>query len=92
MINYGYRPASDSTLAAIAAMDRVCRDHGTDLGTAALQASVRDPRVAYTVVGMSRPARITALLESLAQPLPDTFFAELETLRPGAEHWLDAPF
>lgn len=91
LVNYGYRPAPEATLSAIAAMSELCREHGTDLGTAALQASVRDARVAYTVVGMSRRTRISSTMESLAQPLPDAFFDQLDALRPGAEHWLDAP-
>lgn len=89
LTSYGYRPASEATLSAVAAMDRLCTEHGTDLATAALQASVRDVRVATTVVGLSTPARLDALLTSLAVELPDTLFTELEALRPSREHWLD---
>lgn len=87
--NYGYRPASEATLRAIAAMQRVCAEHDTDLATAALQASVRDARVATTVVGLSRPARLDALVASLGVELPDALFAELDDLLPSRDHWLD---
>ncbi|CAA9294058.1 MAG: Aldo/keto reductase [uncultured Friedmanniella sp.] len=86
---YGYREASPATLAAVEAMRGVCVAHGTDLATAALQASVRDPRVSTTVVGLSRPARLDALVAALGTELPDALFDALEDLRPPREHWLD---
>jgi D-threo-aldose 1-dehydrogenase len=86
---YGYQEASPVTLEAIEAMRRLCSEHGTDLATAALQASVRDSRVSTTVVGLSRPARLDALLDALAVELPDDLFGALEQLRPPREHWLD---
>lgn len=86
---YGYREASPVTLEAIEAMRRTCTEHGTDLAAAALQASVRDPRVSTTVVGLSSPARLDALLVSLGVELPDALFDALEELRPSREHWLD---
>jgi D-threo-aldose 1-dehydrogenase len=87
--SYGYRPASPATLAAIEAMQQVCAQRGTDLATAALQASVRDPRVSTTVVGLSSPSRLDALVAALATELPDEVFAELEELLPSRDHWLD---
>ncbi|GAA1434316.1 aldo/keto reductase [Microlunatus lacustris] len=86
---YGYREASPETLAAVEAMRAVCADHGTDLATAALQTSVRDPRVSTTVVGLSKPARLDALVAALGTDLPDGLFDALEDLRPPREHWLD---
>ncbi len=88
---YGYHPASPGTLAAVAAMDRLCTEAGTDLATAALQASVRDERISTTVVGLSSPSRLDRLLTALAADLPDDLFEALEELRPAREHWLDFP-
>jgi D-threo-aldose 1-dehydrogenase len=87
--SYGYRPAPQAILDAVATMDRLCREAGTDLATAALQASVRDPDVTMTVVGLSSPARLDALVDSLAADLPDDLFAALAGLLPTREHWLD---
>ena len=86
---YGYREASPVTLAAVDAMRQLCAEHGTDLATAALQASVRDPRVSTTVVGLSKPARLDALVAALGTDLPDALFDALEDLCPPREHWLD---
>lgn len=74
---YGYRPASAETLASIAAMDEAARDAGTDLATAALQASVRDPRINATVVGMSEPAGLDGVVAALDEDLPPEFLDHL---------------
>ena len=88
---YGYRPAPPQVLAAVAAMRAVCARYGTDLAAAALQFSVRDETFASTIVGMSRPERIATTVAAAQQRLPDDLFAELETLLPARELWLDAP-
>ena len=88
---YAYREADPAVLAAVDAMARLCEQHGTTLATAALQASVRDPRVATTLVGVSSPARVESLLRSLEEDLGDDFFEALDRLRPAPEHWLEPP-
>ncbi len=88
---YGYRPASEETLRSISDMRDACRRWGTTLGAAAIAFSVRDPRVATTIVGISRPERITATLDAAALDLPQEFWDELESHLPSPEHWLDAP-
>ncbi len=87
--HYGYRPASEATLGAIDAMADLCRQHGTDLATAALHASVSDSRISTTVVGLSSPSRLAALVDSLSVELPPGLLEELTALRPAREHWLD---
>ena len=87
---YGYRPASATTLSAISAMREVCRRWGTTLAAAAIRFSTRDPRIASTVVGISRPERIQPTLDAAALDLPQQFWDELEALLPPADNWLDA--
>ena len=62
---------------------------GSGVAAAALQFSVRHPRVASTVVGISAPARIGELAALMAQPIPDELWAELDALAVAPEHWLD---
>lgn len=88
---YAYAPASEATVAAVDAMAAVCARYGTDIGTAALQFSLRDPEVSTTVVGMSRVARLDATLAAASTPLPSDLFAELEEHVPAVEHWLEPP-
>jgi D-threo-aldose 1-dehydrogenase len=87
--SYGYRPASADTLTAIARMDALCRQHGTDLATAALQASVNDARISTTVIGFSKPSRLDRILTGLSAELPPDLFERLEELLPARENWLD---
>jgi D-threo-aldose 1-dehydrogenase len=87
---YGYREASPATLEAVRRMAQLCARWGTDLATAALQFSLRDPRVHFTVVGISKRHRLDGLLAAAGSELPQEFWNELETLVPGPENWLDA--
>jgi D-threo-aldose 1-dehydrogenase len=82
---YAYRPASPDLLGRIRAMEEVCREAGVPLAAAALQFSLRDPRVASTVIGVSRPERIDEIVELATLELPAGLAERLEALRPGAE-------
>jgi D-threo-aldose 1-dehydrogenase len=88
---YGYRQVSPATLEAIGRMAELCARWGIDLPTAALQFSLRDPRVHFTVVGISKRRRLDGLLEAVGVELRQEFWDELETLVPEPENWLDAP-
>jgi D-threo-aldose 1-dehydrogenase len=69
-------------------MMAACERHGVPLAAAALQFSVRDPRVHSTVVGMSSPKRIAQTLDLLAVDIPEDLWEELLALTPPREHWL----
>lgn len=86
---YGYRPAKDATVNAAFALEALCREWGTDLATAALQFSLRDPRIHMSVVGISKPERIDTLLASANAELPEEFWAAAEDLVPEPSNWLD---
>jgi len=88
---YSYRPASRDLLDAIAAMDAVCARAGIDLATAALQFSLRDPRIDATVVGITSERRISSLIASAGVKIPDSVWEELEQHVPPASTWLDHP-
>lgn len=87
--SYGYRPASEATLTAIGRMADVCERWNIDLATAALLASLRDGRIASTVIGFSKPARLQRIVVAAATELPEPFWDELEQLVPAPENWLD---
>jgi D-threo-aldose 1-dehydrogenase len=88
---YGYRPAPPATVEAALALEDLCRRWGTDLPTAALQFSLRDPRIHMSVVGISKRERLPALLASAATTLPEEFWTAAEDLLPDPENWLDPP-
>jgi D-threo-aldose 1-dehydrogenase len=88
---YAYRAASAAVLSAVQRLDALCLRWGTKLRTAALQFSLRDPRFAMTVVGLSRPDRLEGLLADAEAELPEAFWQEAEDLLPAPEHWLEPP-
>ena len=77
---YVYQVASAETLEPVARVERICAKHGIPPGAAALQFSMRDPRVASTVCGVSKPERITQTIEWARFPIPQAAWDELMAL------------
>jgi D-threo-aldose 1-dehydrogenase len=77
---YVYQEASSEMLAPIAAIEDVCARHNIPPGAAALQFSLRDPRVASTVIGISKPERIAQTIEWGRYPIPQAAWDELLAL------------
>lgn len=77
---YAYREAPAGLLAAIGAMEAACRDHGVPLAAAAVRFSTRDPRIASTVIGTSRPERIEQTLALDATAVPDALWSDLDAI------------
>jgi D-threo-aldose 1-dehydrogenase len=61
-------------------VEAVCAKHGVPAGAAALQFSMRDPRIASTICGVSRPERVTQTLKWASWPIPDALWTELAAL------------
>ena len=85
---YAYEPAPAAVRDAVRAMHDACARHDVPLTAAALQFSVREPLVASTVVGVSKPSRIEETAAMMAQSVPDELWAELDSLAVLPEHWL----
>lgn len=78
---YMYRQASQAQIDQVRRIEVVCKRFGVPLGAAALQFSLRDPRVHSTIVGLSKPQRV-AETEALAMhPIPDELWAEIEAVK-----------
>ncbi len=77
---YEYREAPQEMIEQVRAMERACRESGVPLAAAALQFSLRDPRVLSTIVGISRPERVGQTLELATHPIPDGLWEELDSL------------
>ena len=86
---YAYRDAPDAVLEAVAEMDKACHEFGTDLATAALRHSVDNPDIAGTVVGISKPSRVDALITSLEADLPAELLNRLGSLLPQERYWVE---
>jgi D-threo-aldose 1-dehydrogenase len=75
---YVYQDASPEALDPIRKIEEICARYGVPPGAAALQFSMRDPRVASTIVGVTKPERIQQTLEWASFPIPDALWAELK--------------
>jgi D-threo-aldose 1-dehydrogenase len=74
---YCYGPVSAETVQRALDMESLCEIHGVPLAAAALQFSTRDPRVASTIVGMSRPDRVDQTVRLLEHQIPEELWAAL---------------
>lgn len=79
---YSYLPASEDLLDRATRLETICREAGVPLAAAALQFSVRDPRIVSTIVGVSRPERVQQLVELANHQIPERVWAELEAVGP----------
>ena len=77
---YEYREAPQEMVEQVRKMEGACREFGVPLAAAALQFSLRDPRVASTIVGISRPERVGQTLELASHPIPDALWEKLDFL------------
>ena len=77
---YVYQEASDTMLDPIRRIEAVCASYGVPPGAAALQFSMRDPRIASTICGVSKPERVRQTLEWAEWPIAEEVWTELERL------------
>lgn len=61
------------------------RVHPLCIGAAALQFSLRDPRITSTIVGITRPDRLGTTIAWAQHPIPDAYWEELATITPTSE-------
>lgn len=85
---YHYAQAPAPVLAAIDAMGEACARYGVPLIAAALQTSLRDPRIHSTICGLVSPAQLDETLELAAIEIPTDLWTELDALRPSRETWI----
>ena len=81
---YAYAAASPELLERVHAIDSLCKRHGVPLAAVALQFSLREPRIATTVVGISRPERVAQTVELAQVLVPDALWEELRDI--GIQH------
>ncbi len=75
---YAYGAAPDSITERVLGMQEVCERYGIPLAAAALQFSLRDERIASTVLGVSSPARVEETLALAEVLIDDEVWSELD--------------
>jgi aryl-alcohol dehydrogenase-like predicted oxidoreductase len=84
----GRQRASSDVLNRVVAMEEVCRRYGVTLRRAALQFSLREPRICSTVVGTASVEHVAELVDEGSKVLPNQLFEELAALAPPPDAWL----
>ncbi|AXJ08954.1 aldo/keto reductase [Arthrobacter sp. PM3] len=87
---YCYAPVDQATIDRVLRMEALCAQHGVPLAAAALQFSVRDERVASTIVGMSQPGRVEETLGLLNHDIPQELWDQLLPLAREGRNGIEA--
>lgn len=84
---YWYGSADEEILRRIREMERACAAKAVPLAAAALQFSLRDPRITSTIVGVSRLERIEETVALAEVPIPQTLWDVLLDLAAPPDLW-----
>jgi D-threo-aldose 1-dehydrogenase len=82
---YAYEDADPDVLRRARTIQRICADHGVPLAAAALQFSLRDRRIASTIVGIGAPHLVAETVELAMTPLPAGLWNDLATVPPSMQ-------
>lgn len=77
---YAYGDAAPSVMAAVRTIADLCRAYGVPLAAAALQFSLRDPRITSTIVGMGKANLVAETIALATHPIPDELWPQLEAI------------
>jgi D-threo-aldose 1-dehydrogenase len=77
---YEYTDAPKEMVERVRAMRDTCLEFDVPLAAAALQFSLKDPRIVSTIVGMSRPERVQQTLDLAAHPITAELWERIDAL------------
>ncbi len=77
---FAYKVPSGEIIQRVRKIKEACGRYGVPIAAAALQFSLREPRIHSTVVGVSNPKQIEENLSFLKITIPDELWADLKTL------------
>lgn len=77
---YMYDQASDAYLQRAFSLEALCRRYDVPLSAVALQFSLRDPRIASTIIGISKPERIQETVRLAQLPITEEMWEEIAAL------------
>ena len=89
-----YQKATEDIKWRVRSMEDQCKKYNIPLAAAALQFSLRDPRITSTAVGLSEPEQVEETLRFAAMPIPDELWEKLESFAitedPEKKRWAKA--
>lgn len=74
---YVYQEATDEMLEPVHRIEAICARHDVPPGALALQFSMRDPRVASTICGISKAERVQQTIDWASRPIPEAVWEEV---------------
>ena len=75
-----YQDANEEKLAPVKALEAICASHNVPTGAAALQFSMKDPRITSTLIGITKPERIDQTLAWAVLDIPDAVWQQIKGL------------
>ncbi|MBA3823086.1 MAG: hypothetical protein H0X24_04155 [Ktedonobacterales bacterium] len=78
---YMYGDASDDLIQLAFGIEALYQAYEVPLAAAALQFSLRDPRIAATIVGVSKTERLHQTVELAQHPIPEALWQAITALR-----------
>ena len=75
-----YQEADEEALAPVRRIEAICARRGVAPGAVALQFSMRDSRIASTIVGVSKPERVAETLAWAEADIPEDVWEEIGAL------------
>lgn len=75
VFQYGYRRADSDLVRRIDTIAALCAEADVPMAALALQFSLRDPRIASTIVGMTQPSRLEQTARLARLPVPETLWS-----------------
>ncbi|MEO8008328.1 MAG: aldo/keto reductase [Betaproteobacteria bacterium] len=78
---FNYAPATTQVLTKVAAIEKICADHGVPLKAAALQFPLHHPSVASVIPGISNAAELSENLRMLRIRISAEFWRELKSAK-----------
>jgi len=78
---YEYAPAPKKDIEKAKRIQEICKQYNVPMAAAALQFSLRDRRIATTIVGLTRPERIKQTVELAQYPIAEEIWAAFADLK-----------
>jgi len=78
---YEYSQAPEDYIKKAERIEEICSHYNVPLAAAALQFSLRDHSIVSTIVGLTRPERITQTIELAQHPIPEEIWSEFARLK-----------
>jgi D-threo-aldose 1-dehydrogenase len=76
-----YQDVDERMLEPVRQIEAICNEHSIAPGAAAIQFSLLDPRITSTVVGVSKPERISQTLDWANAEIPEQAWSDLSGLK-----------